>query len=196
MKRVFHFFLSVMGLFYFPYLSWAVASPDKSILWNVANHPIRPLYVHTSNPLSSEKIEETPLWSKIMRTEAMVQRAWITSMVFPGLGQVYNKDYWKVPCLYLGFALVGYKIYSEHQGMNEHRRILLLGDDPFKPVREFTQKRIRECERTRNLFIIIASAWYILNIFDAYAGAHDKTVNFIDDIGTTSTDLPQNEHLK
>ncbi|MGI2257589.1 DUF5683 domain-containing protein [Candidatus Cardinium hertigii] len=189
----FHFFLSVMGFFYFPYLSWAVASPDKSILWNVLlNHSIRPLYVvdNTSNHLSSEKIEETALSSKIMRAEAMVQRAWITSMVVPGLGQVYNKDYWKVPCLYLGFALVGHKIYSEHQEMNKHRRTLLLGNHSSNPVCEFTKKRIRECERTRNLFIIIASAWYILNIFDAYAGAHDKTVNFIDDIDTISTDLP------
>jgi len=195
MKRSSHFFLSAIGFFYFTYFSWAVSSPDKSILWNVVNCPISP-YVHTSNPLSSEEIEERPLWSKIMRTEAMVQRAWVTSMVVPGLGQVYNKDYWKVPCLYLGFALVGYKIYSEHQEMHKYKRTLLLDDHPSNPLREFSQKRIRECERTRNLFIIIASAWYILNIFDAYAGAHDKTVNFIDDIGTKSTDLPQNNHLK
>ncbi|MGI2298406.1 DUF5683 domain-containing protein [Candidatus Cardinium hertigii] len=191
-----------MGFFYFPYLSWAVVSPDKSIVWNAVNHPLRPLYVvdSTSNPLSSEKIEKIekiPVWSKTMRTETMVQRAWITSMVVPGLGQVYNKDYWKVPCLYLGFALVGYKIYSEHQEMHKHRRTLLLDSkDQSNPVPDFTKKRIRECERTRNLFIIIASAWYILNIFDAYAGAHDKTVNFIDDIGTISTDLPQKNHLK
>ncbi|MGI2299356.1 DUF5683 domain-containing protein [Candidatus Cardinium hertigii] len=198
MKKFYPFFLSVMGFFLFPYLSWAVAPRDKSIVWNVINHPFRPLYfIHNTSDLSSKKIEERPLWSKTMPTETMVQRAWITSMVVPGLGQIYNKDYWKVPCLYLGFALVGYKIYSEHQQMHKYNRTLLFdANNQSERVPAYTKKRIRECERTRDLFIIIASAWYILNIFDAYAGAHDKTVNFIDDIGTTSTDLRQNNHLK
>ncbi|TDG95157.1 DUF5683 domain-containing protein [Cardinium endosymbiont of Culicoides punctatus] len=137
-----------------------------------------------------DKSDEETLQRKTMQMNAMVQRSWISSMVIPGLGQVYNKHYWKVPCIYLGFAMLGYRIHAEHQEMNSHKRTLLVtssNNDQKKiqtlPLVPYTQKRINDCKRTRNLFIMIAAAWYLLNVFDAYAGAHDKMVNFTDDIG-------------
>lgn len=197
MKVRYNFFFVVIGFLYLPYLSQAVTLPNKPILRNFSNRSPRLLQaVHNEyNSPSSSKVDETALLLKTMRTEAMIQRSWISSMVMPGLGQVYNKDYWKVPCVYLGFTLVGHMIYSQHQEMNGHKRTLLMnghkrtlltiGSDNPNPA--FTEKRIRECERTRNLFIIIASVWYLLNVFDAYAGSHDKTVNFKDDIETKPT---------
>lgn len=147
-----------------------------------------------TNNLSATKVDEAALFRKTMRTQAMIQRCWISSMVVPGLGQIYNKAYWKVPCLYLGFALLGYKIYTEHREMQQHQRdalarnALMPHNKQVNPT--FTKKRINECKRTRDLFIIIASAWYLLNILDAYAGGHDQTVNFEDDIQTKSTSQP------
>lgn len=188
MKVYDHFFLKVIGFVCFSYLSQAAAPPHKSIVGHVVNSAPRLLHIvqNGSNMPASDKVKAAALLRKNMRIEAMIQRAWITSMVVPGWGQVYNKDYWKVPCLYLGFALVGYGIYSEHQAMHHHKRTLLMdgvaGKD--KPTTTFTEKRIQECTRTRNLYVIIASAWYLLNILDAYAGGHDKTINFTDDIGT------------
>ncbi|WP_250238261.1 DUF5683 domain-containing protein [Cardinium endosymbiont of Oedothorax gibbosus] len=161
--------------------------PHKPIVPDFSNGSPRLYTIQNGyNRSTSSKVDEVELLRKTMHIEAMVQRSWIGSMVVPGLGQVYNKDYWKVPCFYLGFALVGHRIYSEHQEMNKHKRDLLInGGD--KPNPAYTEKRIQECKRTRDLFIIIASAWYLLSILDAYAGGHDKTVNFKDDIGTKST---------
>lgn len=180
------YFMVVIGV-HFPCLAQAIALPDQLGLPGLVNSVPRWLYAaqHRDNGLSPDQAGAAALLCKTMPVEAMIQRTWLASMVVPGLGQVYNKDYWKVPCLYVGFALVGARIYSEHQEMNDHKRTLLMtGKD--KPNPAFTEKRIKECERTRNLFIIIASAWYLLNVLDAYAGGHDTTVNFIDDIGTTS----------
>lgn len=191
MKVRYNFFLMVIGCLHFPYPSQAVTLWHKPIVPDFANRSPRLLHAiqHGYSGPSSSKVDEAALLRKTMRMHAMVQRSWISSMVVPGLGQVYNKDYWKVPCLYLGFALVSSRIYSEHQEMNNHKRILLMRDDD-QPNQPYTKKRIKECERTRNLFIMIASAWYLLNILDAYAGGHDKTVDFKDDIGTKPTSKP------
>lgn len=190
MKLSHYFFLRVIGFFCFPYLIQAATPLHKSKLWQASNRPPSLLYTAAkgTNALSADTVDqEAALLRKNMRINAMVQRSWISSMVIPGLGQIYNKHYWKVPCLYLGFALVGAKIYAEHQEMNKHKRILIMPDDGTMPTSEFTEKRIGECRRARDLFVIIATAWYLFNILDAYAGGHDKTVNFTDDIGTKPT---------
>jgi len=133
-------------------------------------------------PLDKEK-----LLRKQIATNAMVQHAWISSMVIPGLGQIYNKDYWKIPLFYVGFALVGRVIYSETKEMNASIRNKLSAAQPSVdtdkfPVSSFTDKRIEDCKRTRNLFTIIMTAWYLLNVGDAYASAHRRTIDFKDDI--------------
>jgi len=199
MKVRYNFLLMIIGCLHFPYPSQTVTLSYKPIVPDFANRSPRLLRAiqHGYSGLSSSKVDEAQLLRKTMRIHTMVQRSWISSMVVPGLGQIYNKDYWKVPCLYLGFALVGSIIYLQHKEMNGHKRDLLLTGLPTDhsnktnlPNQPYTEKRIKECERTRNLFIMIASAWYLLNILDTYAGGHDKMVNFKDDIGTKSTSKP------
>lgn len=141
---------------------------------------------------SSGALEQEKQQLKTMQLNALVQRAWLSSTILPGLGQLYNKQYWKIPCFYLGFFITGYVIHGEHKEMNLHKRNKLIHVAPActdlekqnLPRAEFTDKRIRECKRTRNLFICIAAAWYLLNVLDAYAGAHGTTVDFGDDIDT------------
>jgi hypothetical protein len=196
MKSCHNFFLMVIGFFYFVSPSQA-AIIDKAFVLDVpyvdSSVSLLPTVSLTKTALiipSSSALGEEKLLRKTMHINTMVQRSWISSMIVPGLGQMYNKHYWKVPFLYLGFVILGHRIYSEHQEMNVHKRTKFLVAQSVaevkqnSPTTEFTQKRIQDCKRTRNLFIIIAAAWYLLNVFDAYAGAHGRTVNFSDDIYT------------
>ena len=43
------------------------------------------------------------------------QRATILSAVLPGLGQAYNRKYWKVPVLYLGGGTLYYFFDKQHE---------------------------------------------------------------------------------
>ncbi len=191
MKARYIYFFMVVSFLHFPYLAQAVTPLDNPTMPVTADGSSALLYP-SQNPL--EKTYNSLPSSKVnllldKQMQATIQRSWISSMVVPGLGQIYNKDYWKVPFFYLGFALVSFRIYSEHQEMHNHKRTLLMtGADQPSPA--FTEKRIKDCARTRNLFIIIASAWYLLNILDAYAGGHDQYVNFKDDIETISSLKP------
>lgn len=170
------------------------AALSQSDLQASTHLPPSPLIMPPASikPSSPGALEQEKQQLKTMELNALVQRAWLSSTILPGLGQLYNKQYWKIPCFYLGFFIAGYKIHEEHKEMHLHKRNKLIHAAPgctdlekqSLPRVEFTKKRIRECKRTRNLFILIAAAWYLLNVLDAYAGAHGTTVNFGDDIDT------------
>ncbi len=46
------------------------------------------------------------------------RKAWVRSAILPGWGQVYNKQYWKVPLIYGGFALLGRAIIVNRSDYN------------------------------------------------------------------------------
>lgn len=116
----------------------------------------------------------------------------ILSAAFPGLGQIYNRKYWKLPFLYggfLGFSYAiswnnkyyqdyssGYKsIADEDPETNDWQKLLPYGQDPgsidetwFKDV---LKRRKDYYRRYRDLSIIGAVALYGLAIVDAYVDA-------------------------
>ncbi len=53
------------------------------------------------------------------------RRASMYSAVIPGLGQAYNKKYWKIPIIYTGFGVMGYFIYSNSLNYNKYKQGLI-----------------------------------------------------------------------
>jgi len=47
-------------------------------------------------------------------------KATMLAATFPGLGQIYNRKYWKVPFVYAGFAGVGYAVYYNTRWYNTY----------------------------------------------------------------------------
>ena len=47
-------------------------------------------------------------------------KATLFSTVVPGLGQVYNKKYWKVPIVYAAIGLPLYFAISNHREFNKY----------------------------------------------------------------------------
>lgn len=120
------------------------------------------------------------------------KKAVIYSAIFPGLGQVYNRKYWKLPIVYGGFVgftyaitwnngyyrdyLIAYKeIMDDNPETNAWEDMLPFGMDPSTVDEQwFTgvlQQRKDHYRYYRDLSIIGTVAWYLLAIVDAYVDA-------------------------
>ncbi len=53
------------------------------------------------------------------------RKAALYSAVVPGLGQAYNKKYWKIPVVYAGFGVMGYFIYFNSSHFFEYKQALI-----------------------------------------------------------------------
>lgn len=109
-------------------------------------------------------------------------KAALYSTLLPGLGQAYNKKYWKIPIIYGVIGTIGYFVYDNHKEYILFRDALRAryDSDPntldnFTNIDDQVLKAQREYyRRNRDFFIIIGVISYCLNILDAYVDAHLK----------------------
>ncbi len=119
------------------------------------------------------------------------RKATLYSTMLPGLGQIYNKQVWKVPVIYAGFGAIGYYIVTNTQNYNNYSEATALyyrdledggiNDDNDNGWQKYVTTSTPEDELTyyRNLYrrwlelsIISAAGWYLLNILDANVYGH------------------------
>lgn len=104
------------------------------------------------------------------------------SAVLPGLGQAYNKKYWKIPLVYAAIGIPIYFYIDNNRLYNDYRDEYKRRLAGFKQNREdapypniSTDGLIRAQEtlrRNKELSILIAVGMYALNIIDANVDAH------------------------
>ena len=119
-------------------------------------------------------------------------RAVWMSVLFPGLGQVYNRRYWKLPIIVGGFMALGYGISwnnGQYQDYSQAYRDLLDNDPSSNSYMNFFPPNTQESDldktwltsvmksrkdfyrRNRDLCIICTVGVYLLCIIDAYVDA-------------------------
>lgn len=119
-------------------------------------------------------------------------RAVWMSALFPGLGQIYNRRYWKLPIIVAGFMGLGYGTSwnnTQYKDYSNAYMDLMSGDpnkksylDFFPPntdessldkewLKSVMQSRKNFYRRNRDLCIICMVAVYMLSIIDAYVDA-------------------------
>lgn len=116
-------------------------------------------------------------------------RAAFYSAVLPGLGQAYNKKYWKIPIVY---AAIGTGVYFYIDNNNDYkkvrnaykRRLAGFNDDEFQ--NKLTDDGLREAQKTlrrnKELSLLITVGLYALNIIDANVDAHLLQYNVDDNL--------------
>ena len=57
------------------------------------------------------------------------RKAAILSSALPGLGQIYNKKYWKVPIIYVGLITSAYYIKDNHNQYKQYKEAYLIRID-------------------------------------------------------------------
>lgn len=108
------------------------------------------------------------------------KKAAIYSAVLPGLGQVYNKKYWKLPIVYGLMGTTTYLALTNRASYLDYKQayIYRTDDDPLT-VDNFPSLNENQLQVKRNSFrrdmefyFILTAAVYALNIVDASVDAH------------------------
>ncbi|NLZ95914.1 MAG: hypothetical protein GX921_08840 [Bacteroidales bacterium] len=130
-------------------------------------------------------------------------RAVIYAAVFPGLGQIYNRKYWKLPIVYGGFLGFSYAISWNNRYYTDYSNGYkdIMGDDPEKDswknflpygadpetvdkewLTDVMKRRKDYYRRYRDLSIIGTVAMYALSVIDAYVDAQLFDFNISSDL--------------
>lgn len=119
------------------------------------------------------------------------------SAVFPGMGQVYNKKYWKVPLVYGALGTTIYFYISNNKKYNQYRnayknRLEGIPDDYSYLDNSRLISAQKFYQKNRDLSALLTGLFYILNIVDANVDAHLMQFNVNDNL-TLKPDLYRNE---
>jgi len=113
------------------------------------------------------------------------QRALLLAAVVPGLGQIYNKKYWKLPLVYGGFFAIGYGFNSYNNFYQQYKKELFYNlengyeqDNESRPGSNITTGTYRTAvdfyRNKRDLMAMLMVGMYLLQIIDAHVDAHLK----------------------
>lgn len=117
-------------------------------------------------------------------------RAAFYSAILPGLGQAYNKAYWKIPIVYGALGTSLYFYFTNNDDYNRYRdalkrRLAGFNDDEFQGI-IFNQRTLERAQnqfrRNRDLSLLMAVLFYGLNIVEANVHAHLKQFNVQDNL--------------
>lgn len=108
-------------------------------------------------------------------------KASIYSAALPGLGQIYNRKYWKVPIVYAGIGAFSYAGILNRSEYREAREafVYVSNNETYPTDNKYIKYQpndiisIRDYYR-RNMEVsfLLLGVWYALNIIDATVDAH------------------------
>ncbi|MCF6212878.1 MAG: DUF5683 domain-containing protein [Flavobacteriaceae bacterium] len=131
------------------------------------------------------KIEIDTIFRDDLINPLSPSKAAFYSAVLPGLGQAYNKKYWKIPLVYAAIGSSSYYYFLNSSDFKQYRKAYklrlagkpdefsgLLSDDGLISA----QKTFK---RNRDLSLFLTLAFYALNIVEANVDAHlqDKPID-------------------
>lgn len=136
-----------------------------------------------------EKVVETKKFEANPYDANAPAKAAFYSAILPGLGQAYNKSYWKIPLVYAGIGTTLYFYFDNNAKYQDYRdaykrRLAGYEDDEFFGFLTDDdliagQKLWRE---NRDISLLLTIGMYILNIIDANVEAHLNQFTITDDL--------------
>ncbi|WP_103327119.1 DUF5683 domain-containing protein [Bacteroidetes bacterium endosymbiont of Geopemphigus sp.] len=165
-------------LFYtfFPFLVWSQNTDNQTI--------------QQSSPAHLQKNLESLSW-----TPVPVQAA-LYSTALPGLGQAYNKKYWKIPLIWgiLGTGTYAIGYYKRNYDGYHSRFITAVntGTDQKRYIREQLARAQKQASRYYNYAVILMALAYVLNIIDALVDANLYELDHEKEFSLKLTLVPKN----
>ncbi len=97
----------------------------------------------------------------------------LQSAVVPGLGQLYNESYWKIPLILGLSAYLGYEFYDNNKKYLDYLDRYANSQSSENPSGDLALQSLRNFYRDqRDDFIWYFTIVYVVNLVDAYVDAH------------------------
>lgn len=140
-------------------------------------------------PLKYDKVVESKSFQANPYDANAPAKAAFYSAILPGLGQAYNKSYWKIPLVYAGLGTTLFFYFDNNSRYLDYRnaykrRLAGYEDDEFFGILTDEnlirgQKQFREF---RDISLLLTIGMYILNIIDANVEAHLDQFSITEDL--------------
>jgi len=107
------------------------------------------------------------------------KKAGLYSAILPGSGQLYNRQYWKMPIIYAGFGVAAYFIKFNYDNYTKYHNAYLgriNNANPTDPFVNYTQDQLKilsdDYEHYLDLTILYTAIGYIGQVLDAVTYAY------------------------
>lgn len=160
------------------------------------------LIINDTGKIISARISVDSLIRKDSVKRHSPRSAAIRSAIFPGLGQIYNKKYWKVPLVYAAVGIPAYAFFYNKKWYNRTKsaaRMLAFPPDTsdfrnrvdpklyvFFTTPNATGSLLNyrnEFRRNMDYSILFVLLFWGLNVVDATVDAHLRGFDISDDLG-------------
>ena len=130
----------------------------------------------TFNPDNVEQIET--------KSNHSPSKASFYSAILPGLGQAYNKKYWKIPLVYGVIAATGFtaKFWNDELQNWRAEFFKLQSGGTSRFSLKFVETNIDRARQKRDKFYIFTAVAYFLNVFEAHVDAHLREFEVNEDL--------------
>jgi Family of unknown function (DUF5683) len=145
----------------------------------------------TSSKADGDEAGKTKADVKSKPWQPNPKKAGLYSAIIPGMGQIYNRQYWKVPVIYAGITIAGYFIVNNLDKYQSYRKAYInrinnpnykdqytgIYDDPTQ-----LQQLQNEYNKYLDLAVLFTGIGYALQVVDAVTSAHLKNFDISRDI--------------
>lgn len=145
------------------------------------------IYCTSINAQADDSLKMNKETKKAIYSSA--RKATIMSACLPGLGQAYNKRYWKIPVIYValgGLSYWGINSQKQYKYYSNNLRYENDGDSTTINVSKYSTDQLitlkKDFRKSRDNAIMISVLVYLINVIDANVDAHLKTFDVSDDL--------------
>lgn len=147
---------------------------------------------HTINAL--RPITDTVVTTRKFKFEPNPKKAGLYSAIVPGLGQIYDRKYWKLPIIYAGLGVAVYFIQFNSNNYQTYRKAYVSRlenelngrPDNDKFVGQYSTDNLKQLQddskRYLDLTVLITGVGYMAQVVDAIVYAHLKNFDISQDI--------------
>ena len=159
----------------------------KAGTWQVVTPPATTGTAIPEGP-STDSIPVTPV--KEGPFQPNPKKSGMYSAILPGLGQLYNRQYWKIPVVYAGLVVAGYFIVENLDNYQSYRKAYIGRINNNYPTDQYVgiysesqlQQLQNDYSKYLDLTVLITGIGYALQVVDAITSAHLKNFDISRDI--------------